>query len=88
MWGRVGIFRETIVCDEILDPLECLLGPNIEFMLNRHNHIYLRDRDSTASLDLHRDCNQWSRPLLSVLLYLGAVPKSAIFRGRTIRSYA
>ena len=70
MWGRGGIFRETIVCDEILDPLECLLGPNIEFMLNRHNHIYLRDRDSTASLDLHRDCNQWSRPLLSVLLYL------------------
>ena len=70
VWGRGDIFRGTIVCDEILDPLECLLGPNIEFMLNRHNHIYLRDRDSTASLKLHRDCYQWSRPLLSVLLYL------------------
>ncbi len=70
VWGRGGIFRETILSDEILDPLEDLLGPNIEFMVNRHNHIYLRDRDSTGSLALHRDCTQWSRPLLTVLLYL------------------
>ena len=29
LWGRGGIFQETVVCDEILNPLESLLGPNI-----------------------------------------------------------
>ena len=70
LWGRGGVFQEIIECDEILDPLESLLGPNIEFMLNRHNHIYIRDRKSLASIELHRDCRVWSRNLLSVLVYL------------------
>ncbi len=70
LWGRGGIFRETIVCDEILNPLESLLGPNIEFVRNRHNHVYLRDRDSTASLELHRDVRHWSRTIVTVLAYL------------------
>ena len=70
LWGRGGIFRETIVCDEILNPLESLLGPNIEFVRNRHNHVYLRDRDSTASLELHRDVRHWSRTIVTVLVYL------------------
>ena len=43
VWERGGIFRETITCDEILNPLESLLGSDIEFVLNRHNHVYLRD---------------------------------------------
>lgn len=47
IWQRGGIFQETITCDEILNPLECLLGSNIEFVLNRHNHVYLRDAGST-----------------------------------------
>ena len=70
LWGRGGIFRETIVCPEILDPLESLLGPNIEYLLNRHNHIYLRGKGSTASLGLHRDVRQWSRTIVTVLVYL------------------
>ncbi len=70
LWGRDGIFRETITCDEILNPLESLLGPNIEFVLNRHNHIYLRDRGSTHSLELHRDVRHWSRTIVTVLVYL------------------
>ena len=70
LWDRGGVFQEAIACDEILGPLESLLGPNIEFMLNRHNHIYLRDRKSLASIELHRDCRVWSRNLLSVLVYL------------------
>ena len=70
LWGRGGIFQETIVCDEILDPLESLLGPNIDFVRNRHNHVYLRDRDSTASLELHRDVRHWSRTIVTVLVYL------------------
>ena len=70
LWDRGGVFQQAIACDEILDPLESLLGPNIEFMLNRHNHIYLRDSKSLASIELHRDCRVWSRNLLSVLVYL------------------
>lgn len=70
LWGRGGVFRKTIESDEILEPLESLLGPNIEFMLNRHNHVYLRGLNSLASTELHRDCKEWSRTILSVLLYL------------------
>ncbi len=70
LWGRGGVFRETIVCDEILNPLESILGPNIDFVCNRHNHVYLRDRDSTASLQLHRDVRHWSRTIVTVLVYL------------------
>ena len=70
VWERGGIFQETIVCDEILNPLESLLGSNIEFVLNRHNHIYLRDAGSTHSLQLHRDVQHWSRTIATVLIYL------------------
>ena len=70
IWERGGIFRETITCDEILNPLESLLGSNIEFVLNRHNHIYLRDAGSSHSLELHRDVRHWSRTIATVLVYL------------------
>ncbi len=69
LWGRGGIFRETIGCDEIRNPLSSLLGPNIDFVLNRHNHVYLRDRESTASLELHRDVMHWSRTIVTVLVW-------------------
>ena len=70
IWERGGIFRETITCDEILNPLESLLGSDIEFVLNRHNHIYLRDAGSSHSLALHRDVRHWSRTIATVLVYL------------------
>ena len=70
VWQRGGIFQETITCDAILNPLESLLGSNIEFVLNRHNHVYLRDAGSTHSLDLHRDVGHWSRTIATVLIYL------------------
>ena len=70
IWGRGGIFQGTITGDEILDPLESLLGPNIEFLINRHNHLYLRDASSSHSLSWHRDCLEWSRPIVTVLIYL------------------
>ena len=42
----------------------------LEFVLNRHNHIYLRDRGSSHSLELHRDVRHWSRTIVTVLVYL------------------
>ena len=70
LWGRGGIFQEVITCDEILDPLESLLGENIEFLLNRHNHVYLRDKASSHSLGFHRDVIQWTRTIVTVIVYL------------------
>ena len=70
IWERGGIFRETITCDKILNPLESLLGSDIEFVLNRHNHVYLRDTGSSHSLALHRDVRHWSRTIATVLVYL------------------
>ena len=70
VWERGGIFQETVTCDEILNPLESLLGPDIEFVRNRHNHVYLRDAGSTHSLEFHRDVRHWSRTIATVLVYL------------------
>jgi ectoine hydroxylase-related dioxygenase (phytanoyl-CoA dioxygenase family) len=71
IWDRGTVFRETITCDEILEPLVSLLGPNIEFVRNRHNHATLRLRDD-GSPYLHRDVLQWSRTIATVIVYLEA----------------
>ena len=53
----------------IVDPLESLLGPNIDFVRNRHNHATVAVEPSYRSR-LHRDILQWSRNLVSVIVYL------------------
>jgi len=69
IWNREPIFRETITCPAVLDPLESLLGPNIELILNRHNHAYLRVAGDGGDY-LHRDVLQWTRAIVTVILYL------------------
>jgi phytanoyl-CoA hydroxylase len=69
LWGRDPIFRETVAGPAVLDPLESLLGPNIELILNRHNHATLRLGEEGSNY-LHRDVLQWSRPILTVIYYL------------------
>ena len=69
VWSRGGFFERTVRAAEILDPLTSLLGPNIEFIRNRHNHATLRLRDDGSSY-LHRDVLQWSRTIVTVLVYL------------------
>jgi phytanoyl-CoA hydroxylase len=69
IWDRDPIFRETLTCPEVLAPLEALLGPNIELILNRHNHATLRlAGEGTAYF--HRDILQWTRTIVTVLFYL------------------
>ena len=72
VWDRGGIFQEALTRPEVLDPLESLLGPNIEFIMNRHNHATLRlaDDDKAMSTETHRDNIQWSRTIVTVLFYL------------------
>jgi phytanoyl-CoA hydroxylase len=68
---RDPLFREVFTSPVVLAPLRSLLGPNVEFVLNRHNHVTVNDRES-KSLRLHRDVLQWSRPIVSVMVYLEA----------------
>jgi ectoine hydroxylase-related dioxygenase (phytanoyl-CoA dioxygenase family) len=67
---RAPIFREAAASPLVLDPLESLLGPNIELVTNRHNHATLRTAAETKADGLHRDVRQWSRTIFTVLFYL------------------
>ena len=66
---RAPVFREVATGPLVLDPLEALLGPNIEIVRNRHNHATLNVA-STRSDHFHRDVVQWSRGMLTVIFYL------------------
>lgn len=61
-------YLDIAASDRLVGALEPILGPNIELIENRHNHL------STYRLPaidrLHRDILQWSRSILTVLLYL------------------
>jgi phytanoyl-CoA hydroxylase len=65
---RDPIFRETVSSSLVLDPLESLLGPNIEVVLNRHNHATLNLADKPDSF--HQDNMQWTRALVTVIFFL------------------
>jgi ectoine hydroxylase-related dioxygenase (phytanoyl-CoA dioxygenase family) len=60
-----GLFRHPAA----LQALSVVLGPNVEFVLNRHNHATRRDTHGKARR-LHRDVLQWSRPIVTALFYL------------------
>jgi phytanoyl-CoA hydroxylase len=68
IWDRAEIFRDTITSDEVLEPMESLLGPNIEFIRNRHNHATLNL--SSKATYLHRDIMQWTRNIVTMIFYL------------------
>lgn len=69
IFTRDSTFTMVFSSSIILDPLESLLGPNIELVLNRHNHATFNTRESTK-FRLHRDVLQWSRTLVTAILYL------------------
>lgn len=55
----------------LLDALRGLLGPNIVFVKNRHNHTTVNDAHGTKSeARLHRDILQPTRGLLTAAFYL------------------
>lgn len=53
----------------LLDRLTGLLGPNVVFLTNRHNQAALTLPGRTDTR-LHRDILQWSRGVLTVVVYL------------------
>jgi phytanoyl-CoA hydroxylase len=66
---RDPIFRRVATSPEIVEPLADLLGPDIEVLRNRHNHATLRLPEPGAER-LHRDVPQWSRGIVTVLIFL------------------
>jgi ectoine hydroxylase-related dioxygenase (phytanoyl-CoA dioxygenase family) len=68
LFSRDQIFRDIYTSDLIIKPLQGLLGPNIEFLLNRHNHASVITHKSGMNR-FHRDVLHWSRPAVSVVIY-------------------
>src|SRR2546427_4622847 len=62
IWDRGPIFQQVVTCPEVLEPLTCLLGPNVELIRNRHNHACLRVAGDGSEY-VHRDNMQWSRSI-------------------------
>lgn len=69
LFERHRIFHEVFTSPLVLGPLQSLLGPNIEFVLNRHNHATINTPENKSSR-LHRDVLQWSRPVVTAIVYL------------------
>ena len=69
LWDRKSVFQSALASDRLLDLLESLLGPNIEFVKNRHNHATLRGAQD-SSYGIHRDILQWTRTIVTVIFYL------------------
>ena len=94
---RHPIFLETASSPLVLDPLESIMGPNIELIVNRHNHATLRLTTAPRAEGLHRDIRQWTRTIFTALFYLEEttvengctvlIPGSHHFPGVTGRLY-
>jgi phytanoyl-CoA hydroxylase len=69
VWSRSEIFRAAWTSAPMLDVLVSLLGPNIHMTLNRHNHATFNRRGDSI-VRLHRDVLQWSRSVVTAVLYL------------------
>jgi phytanoyl-CoA hydroxylase len=76
VFERGGAFREALCSPLVLGPLASLLGPNVVLVRNRHNHATLAG-SQTKSARLHRDVLQWSRPVVTVLVYLDEATEQA-----------
>lgn len=66
---RDDVFRQVATSHSLIHVLTALLGPNVEVVLNRHNHVTLRP-PGAADLEWHRDVSNWSRPIVSAIFYL------------------
>lgn len=63
------LLRELLVSPGLVGPLRSLLGPNVVYLLNRHNQAAV-NHPGTAAPRLHRDILQWSRGLVTAVVYL------------------
>lgn len=68
LYDRSELFKELFTSKLILNPLMSILGPNIEFLKNRHNHASVISKFVNEKR-FHRDILHWSRGAIAVLVY-------------------
>lgn len=73
LWERGPAFRDVLAAPRLLASLASLLGPNVDLVLNRHNHATINVEENKAQR-LHRDVLQWSRPVVTALVYVDDAP--------------
>lgn len=64
------LIRRTIGNQALVGALISLLGPNIVFVKNRHNHATINNRQGEPAEGMHRDILQPSRGLMTAAVYL------------------
>lgn len=69
---RDRVFFELATHPAVLEPLTWLVGPNVDLVRNRHNHATRTYPDTPQKL--HRDVLQWSRPVVTAIVYLQDTP--------------
>lgn len=70
---RDPVFFEALHSPAVTDALVNLLGPNVVLLQNRHNHATM-NRHGDIPFRLHRDILQWSRPILTTIIYIDDAP--------------
>lgn len=66
---RDPVFFEALRSPAVSGALVNLLGPNVVLLQNRHNHATM-NRHGDIPFRLHRDILQWSRPILTIIIYI------------------
>lgn len=64
------LMRQVIGNQALIGALVSLLGPNIVFVKNRHNHATINNRQGAPAEGMHRDILQPSRGLMTAAVYL------------------
>lgn len=64
------MMRKVIGNKALISALVSLLGPNIVFVKNRHNHATVNNKQGEPAEGMHRDILQPSRGLLTAAVYL------------------
>ncbi|MEC8932836.1 MAG: phytanoyl-CoA dioxygenase family protein [Candidatus Latescibacterota bacterium] len=67
--NRDPIYMQAAQTPAILDALEGILGPNIELITNKHNHLMVRPAGSNP-VYWHAGEEPWDPVLVTVLIYL------------------
>lgn len=67
--SRDAVFEEAARHSFVLDALEGLLGPNVELLTNKHNHLMVRPPGSEP-VYWHAGEETWDARLVTALIYL------------------
>lgn len=65
-----AIMRRTVGKQALIGALVSLLGPNVVFVKNRHNHATINNKQGEPAEGMHRDILQPSRGLITAAIYL------------------